>query len=390
MKGNRIAYIDGIRGMAALIVVLYHYLLSFYPELFPFNPNYIHTDNSLQDAFIYSPLNIFFNSGFAVCLFFVISGYALSYKYFITKDRQYLRESVIRRYFRLEIPILFSVVVSYILLKTECYSNLYTATTYTKSTFWFSHLWNMSPDFFKMLKEGLYSSLFLGGTSSYNPVLWTMLIEFLGSMLVFATLALFGDSSKRYLVYLLLIVILHTNCLPAFIIGLALCDYYHSKERNNFPISITALIFALAIYVGSYQKIGASGIWNILDIISNADKSFPFIIGAVLFVVAVINGKWLERFFSSPLLQFLGKISFSMYLIHLLIIGSLACSLFSWFYAIMHLSYGVSFMITFFISLSFTIGASFLMYKYIDKNGIKFSKWIYTRFFTLKTKEEGK
>jgi peptidoglycan/LPS O-acetylase OafA/YrhL len=390
MNQNRIQYLDGIRGMAALIVVFYHYLLSFYPGIFPFNPKYQYSTNNLGKTMEITPLNIFLNPGFAVCLFFVVSGYALSYKYFATGEREYLRASVIRRYFRLEIPILFSVLVSYILLKADLYANIDIGNNYSKNTFWLVHLWNIDANFFAALKEALYSSLFIGGTPNFNPVLWTMVIEFMGSMLVFAVLALFGNSAKRFLVYAILLMILHTNCMPAFILGLALCDYYHSEKRKVFPKIAVFLIFIAALYIGSYQGLEIASIWGIVDFMSHADKSFPFIIGAALFVFAVINSEWLKRFFSSPVLQFLGKISFSLYLLHLLIIGSLACYLFGYFFTGLHLSYDVSFMLMFFISLSFTFGAAFLMYKYVDLNGIKLSKWIYQKFFTEKINGEGK
>ncbi len=384
MKQNRIQYIDGIRGMAALMVVFYHYLLSFYPGFFQFEPQYVHTNNNIEHTIALTPVSIFYNASFAISLFFVISGYALSYHYFISKDTEYLRSSVIRRYFRLEVPILFSVLVSYILLKTGAYTNIFIANTYTKSS-WFGHLWNMEPDFFAALKEGLYSSLFTGGTRPYNNVLWTMIIEFIGSMLVFAILALFGNSSKRFLVYGILIILLHADYIPAFIAGLALCDYYHSEERKVAPKISVLLVFLLSLYMGSYQAFEQQNIWSIFNFINWADKTFPYIIGASLFVYTVINSEWLKRFFSSPPLQFLGKISFSLYLIHLLIIGSLACYLFNYFISDMHLSYGVSFLLMFILSMSITIRASFAMYRYVDLSGIKLSKWVYHRFFTAKT-----
>ncbi len=358
--------------------------------MYHYDPQYAHMPGNVEQTLVFAPISVLWNSKFAISLFFVISGYALSYKYFMTKSQEYLRASLIKRYFRLEIPILFSVLVSYILLIGGSYSNAYIANNFTKSTFWFDHLWNMNASFPSALNEAFVSSLFTGGSPLYNPVLWTMVIEFMGSILVFSSLALFGNSGKRFLVYAILTVVLHIHYFPAFIVGLAMCDYYHAEKKKRLPGIPVLFIFLTGLYIGGYQRIPVTNIWRPFDFISDMDSTFPFIIGAALFVLAVINSAGLIKFFSSRALLFLGKMSFSIYLIHLLIIGSLGCYLFKCFFAGLHLSYGISFSLMFLISLSFTFGASLLMYKYVDKNGIKFSKWIYSKFFTVKAKEEGK
>lgn len=366
--------------MAALIVVFYHYLLSFYPGLFLNKLEFIHTNGNIEHFIRLSPFSIIYNSGFAVCLFFVISGYALSYKYFKTSSREYIRSSVVRRYFRLEVPILFSVLVSYILLKTGLYFNSIAANSFTKNIFWFSNLWSMQPDLWVALKEGLYSSLFNAGTLPYNPVLWTMFIEFIGSMVVFSILAIFGSFPKRFFVYAILIILLNTYYIPAFIIGLALCDYHHSPKKREISKIVLLLLFIIALYFCSYQRLEEKSIWSPLDFISLIDKSYLFIIGSSILFFVILNSTLLKRFFSLPVLQFLGKISFSLYLIHLLLIGSLACYLFDWLVTF-HLGYHICFVATFILSLTATFTISYLVYKYVDRPGIQLSKWMYTRFF---------
>ena len=172
--------------------------------------------------------------------------------------------------------------------------------------------------------------------------------------------------------------------MPDFIIGLAMCDYYHSRQGRMFPKIPVFLIFIFALYIGGYQSLPPPNTWSIFDFIEAKGSTFPFVIGASLFVFAVINSEWLKQFFSSRPLRFLGKISFSLYLIHLLVIGSLACYLFGYFYGDRHLSYMVSFISMFSLCLCFTFVVSFLMYKYIDKSGIKLSKWVYIKFFTAR------
>ncbi|WP_443147193.1 acyltransferase family protein [Paenibacillus sp. KACC 21273] len=82
---QKLKYLDGLRGLAALIVVISHFVVAFYPSLYNGSIDSVHTQKSLELWISKSPFNLFYNGNFAVCVFFVLSGYVLSYKFFITK-----------------------------------------------------------------------------------------------------------------------------------------------------------------------------------------------------------------------------------------------------------------------------------------------------------------
>lgn len=79
---DKIKYIEGIRGLAAIIVVLHHYTLAFYPALNFGDSNQTNFGNgSLELLFANTPLNLIYNGGFAVSVFFILSGFVLSNAY---------------------------------------------------------------------------------------------------------------------------------------------------------------------------------------------------------------------------------------------------------------------------------------------------------------------
>jgi len=381
MKEKRIAYLDGIRGIASLIVVFYHYLISFYPALFASDPQFSHTNSNIESSIAVTPINILYNSGFAVCLFFLLSGFVLSHKYFINRNLEYLSSSAVKRYFRLEIPILVSVIISFIILSLNGYSYVQEIAGYTKCSFWLARLWTIHPDFLDALNEAFVSSMFYGGTLHYNDVLWTMNIEFVGSLLVFIVLALVSNLRRRYLIYLALMLMFWKGLMPVFIVGLALCDYYTYKERAPLKTPLIILFSLIILYMGSYQRIDHFTIWQPLDRLQKINQAFPYLIASVLLIMIAVSSKKLQVFLSLKWMAFLGKISFSLYLLHLLVLGSISCYLFKLFYIQMGLNYFSSFLLMFILSLTFTMYASYLMYKYVDRNAIRFSSYFYEKLF---------
>ena len=62
-------------------------------------------------------LSILWNGNFAVCIFFVLSGYVLSRPYYFGNRLETLRERHLKRYLRLSIPIAASVFIGYFMMK---------------------------------------------------------------------------------------------------------------------------------------------------------------------------------------------------------------------------------------------------------------------------------
>jgi len=376
MKDNKLEYLEGLRGIAAFIVVISHFVQIFYPALFNLDTNIIH--NPIETQISKTPLNILYNGNFSVCIFFVLSGFVLSYKFFETKNKQIIMSSIIRRYFRLAIPVFSSILLVYaLLLFNGFYLDKISDLTFTQINTNYSII---NKEFFSMLYTGLYGTFF-AWDSTYNPVLWTITYEFFGSFLIYFFLLLFGVKNIRKFIYIILIFIFYQSYFLAFILGLLICDVYHNyNDLNLFFLKKKPVIwtlFLIGLFLGSYPYIDVTktmySYFNITYININWFMLYH-IIGACFIMISILNISPIQRLLSHHIFLFLGKISFSIYLLHFTILCSLTSYLFANFYSIF--SYNWSAFISFILSLVVLFISSYFMYKYIDINAIRWSKLI--------------
>src|SRR4051812_4008381 len=108
-KGQgRFAELEGLRGVAAIMVVLYHFLLAFYSLAFLGigNGYEVAQHMRLEDNLYGNPIMAFLSGSFAVAIFFVLSGFVLSIGFFATKKHEILQKLAAKRYLRLMLPAL--------------------------------------------------------------------------------------------------------------------------------------------------------------------------------------------------------------------------------------------------------------------------------------------
>lgn len=349
---SKLSYLEGIRGIAALIVVVWHYVLYFYPPLADTG------EMSFKDFFSYThyeqllmivaetPLCLFFHGQASVRLFFVLSAFVLTYKFFKTKNYEYLSAGAIKRYFRLLGPVAFSLFITFIFINLSITNDIFTTSEFS--------IW----EFFRETFVGV----FYKGTSPQNPPLWTMAYEFFGSMLVFSIAALFTRYQRRWIIYLILVLIFHKTHYLAFILGMMLSDYFTSqiylkyKTKISPPKTLVPLIItALLLYTISGVR---QQIW-----------------GAAIFIFCVLHSDYLKKVFSHRAFLLLGRISFSMYVMHAIILSS-----FSYYFHTMiveSINNFLAMLLTLVVSMFIIIPVAYFVEKYIDRNSIKISKKIY-------------
>lgn len=381
VRKQRLIFLESVRGVAAFVVVMYHTSIAFWQFLLdPRAPQLAHV-RLIFRLLAHSPLMVFFNGPFAVVVFFVLSGFVLSYSYFRTPRTEPLTAAALRRYFRLMVPVLVSVLVSYELLSHHLNHNMRAAQL--SGSLWLPvwgnftpHLW--SNDANGAIRQGLYGSFFNLETS-YNNVLWTMNIELPGSLLVFAFLALFGVVRNRWLLYAVcgcvLAWALDRLYLFDFLMGVVLCDAYVRFEvrQRLFDLGWFAWpLLALALCIGGYLGYPVLPT-RITDFCP--PRYYPTI-GGVMVVGVPLFSMQMQRVMNSRPLAWLGRISFGLYLIHVLILLSLTCSVYVYLLDVRHWGGDSAGIAALGVEVTASLLAGWIMYYIADVPSIVVGKWI--------------
>ena len=380
---RKIKYLNGLRGVAAFQVVFHHFVLAFYPALFSGPDIPTHMAGNIEVSASGSIFNLLWDGNFAVCIFFVLSGFVLSHKFFIKKENEIITASAVKRYFRLALPVAFSVFLAFVLMRFSLFYNQ--SVEVISGSGWLSGLWAFKPTFADALNQAFFGAFFLN-LFDYNAILWTIACEFLGSFLVFSFLAIFGKSKKRFWAYAFLILVFFQTYYLAFILGMLLSDVMAHKQMilskfNNKKILLTAFLL-LGLFLGSFP-IGRDAEGTMYAFMNFSWLSDPAILyhvlGAFFLMIVLLESKRMQKFFSYKYILFLGEISFAMYLMHFIILGSFSSFVFLKLHDIMAYPYAV--VLSFLVSLPVILFVSYIVYKYVDKKSVNFSHLLYEKLF---------
>jgi peptidoglycan/LPS O-acetylase OafA/YrhL len=372
---NKIKYLEGLRGVAALIVVFSHlrntslsvqqdYLNACIYNLEIYRIVKIFTVNTIE---------IFLDGNLAVWIFWVLSSYVMSIRLFKRKESDKIIIGYFsKRYIRLFVPVLASIIFAYVLLECGCMFNSELAALQnpSNSTDWLKDFYNFEPDLFNALKSACYDTFFSyeKGTS-YNVVLWTIQNEFLGSLFIFGIFGIIRHNKRRYLLYFIITIIvlkLHLYWLCAFIVGYVMCDYDFSDVEDKILNNIKKMELKLhkhktLIFIASLLFIlFGRALMGIIEI----PQELHNLILSIFMVYICCKNSYFQFLFSQKIPFWLGRISFSLYLIHLPII----CSLTS-FLIIQNYSLTGKIMASL-ITLAVILILSPLFTKYVDKKGV--------------------
>ncbi len=349
--------LEGLRGLASFCVVLHHLSCAFYPALIfgAAAASHHRWDQWLHDQVL---LSVPVQGNFMVCIFFVLSGYVLGYRFVQTGDRSHLWSGLVRRYPRLMVPAVASCVLAWAALTLGLFRNV-PAARISGSSMWLATWWNYPANLLDAVHEGAVSA-FANGPVAYNSALWTMWNELLGSLLVYGTL-LVVPKRWRWGAYVVLAVLTRDSYLLAFVVGMAFCELMMSPAgagaRRVIGRGWWAPLGLLGLYLGGIP-IPSSGMAPAYTRLFRLPLGhldhwvFLHIVGAAAVVLAVLGSPLLRRGLETRPLRWLGRTSFGLYLVHMVVIGTVA----SWL--LVELAPRVGYALATVVAALATIGAS--------------------------------
>jgi peptidoglycan/LPS O-acetylase OafA/YrhL len=305
--------LEGVRGLAAIAVMLGHTVTGFAPYLQP-----------IRDT----PFNLLINGDGAVIIFFVLSGYVLTRQYFVTGRPIAVLRGVLKRWPRLMGPVLVTVLASWLLFVLDAYE--YREAGALSGSAWLSRFGNapdypFEPSLQGAIREGALLTFVRPGSYNYDTALWTMRIEFAGSMLSFA-MALLLVKLRPLNVWLTVVAtpaalvlcryLDQTYC--AFIFGVLLARLMQASFR--IPPVLAFPLLAAALFLLGYTDAG-DGVYHLLHL-SRIGAVYVLTAAAFLAIGLILSSPELHRMMDNRYMAFVGELSFPLYLVHTLVICS--------------------------------------------------------------------
>jgi peptidoglycan/LPS O-acetylase OafA/YrhL len=297
---RHLGYLDSARGIAALMVMVYHYVFLKY-----------------GDRLAGKLTCIVFNGSDAVSFFFVLSGFVLSYKYIVLNQSLDIKKFYVNRLFRLWPAYFITVLINALNTYSSDFNlhNFLSVFSLHSSYFW---------------EEAF---IFRGNAHYYVPG-WTLVLELSFSFLMPFAVAL-AKKDIRILYWMLFAYIVVGSSLRDlyffhvhFTLGLLIsCFFYKINDASfketkwykwRYPLLFGALILFSIRQIDSIIPFGPDYIYFAKYL--GIDFFLYTGIASFVFIVAMVRSEKFKKFFEHSVLRFFGKISYGIYLMHWLLV----------------------------------------------------------------------
>lgn len=317
---RRFHELDSIRGLAALMVVFSHFVL-IWQIPWRDEPGFL--------SFLRYP---FITGHEAVMLFFLLSGFVLSLPYLGGKRQPYLK-FIARRVLRIYGPYLFALGLAVAGAAVfQPHPGVHGV--------WADQTWSKPVNGRLVLQHVLMIGNY--EWAQYNTAFWSLIHEMRISLIFPLLYLVISPLRARYALGIAAAFtvldqeLLHFHllreqtastlgCVSIFILGILLAKHlkWIGVLYSRMPALSKALLAvgSFALYSGGHL-LGASshaGLWRLADLCTTT--------GAIGFIVLALHWSLARAFLLSPAPQFLGRISYSLYLVHATVLFAVVSAL---------------------------------------------------------------
>jgi len=315
-REKRLVYLDSARGLAAFRVMTWHFLVMFISRV----------DVNL----LKNPLRIFYYGDSDIIFFFIHSGFILSYSYahrLTAPDAASYFRFLIERFFRIFPLFIFLLVVSFVVQKY-----FYSFQPHLFFTVHSKNLWNETVSVRDVLQQAVL--VILPESQSNKRLLpqdWTLSVE----VIVGAMLPLLIFSIKRNVWLFFIVFFLLWQCCNTYVFefgtGVFLFHFreeiqdYWNRTKTIYKVFLCCVTLVFDTCFFQYGSLFSSE--NIVYSYSIDRLIVNF--GCVLLFIIIISSEKIQKVLSNKWLVWLGKICYSLYLWHVLLLIVFSAKVFS-------------------------------------------------------------
>lgn len=323
---KRYEELDSLRGIAAFIVLIHHSLM-----VLPILGDYGGESFAIK-LLKYTPLHLFWAGHEAVLLFFLLSGFVLSLPFYNSKSFSYA-SYIVKRICRLYIPFAVAITIA-------IFANYYFSQGLLMGVSeWFNKQWTSPITLDLILKHYLVLGEF--DMNAFDPPIWSLvhemrisiifplimlivlkidwkLITLAGLVTSFVSLKLSQSSNVPMIDYFIT-----AHYASVFMVGALLAKHrmFFIQKFKSLPLNLKRLIGIVTLFMLAIEYL--PGMHN------KFINEWVTVAGAVIVMISAMSTDSIKTILNLKPMAFLGKISFSMYLYHMIII-----------FVLMHVFYG--------------------------------------------------
>lgn len=323
---GRIEWIDGLKGVACLMIFTHHFMLAFLPA------TYFGVDatshNPWDIAFSQSPFSVFANGDFWVFAFCILSDILISFLAIRHhNENNYIANAMVKRYFRFSLPVFILGILAFCIQKFDL---LYTtqADIYAGSP-WLRALYSDKIFWVDIIRSPFFSVLFQCD-GILSTALWMLTHVFVGSFIAWILTMIVYKRIRANIVCLVMFVVLtyqKNYYLAVAPIGVVIAQYLAVEVKMTKIIRkrlkvMSVFFLSVGLLFGGYPSC-ASVIPNNIYAFFPPKIRFIHMIGASLTISGLVLSP-MQKIFTLKYFTKMGRQSFEVYLIHIPLIATLS------------------------------------------------------------------